>query len=430
LINNTQETTALSVVIPALHEVENLRNLLPQLQTVLNELGIAWEVLVIDGDSRDGTEELVASFGEGFRYICERGRGYGKAIQRGILECRGEFLLTMDADMSHPTAFIRTIWDARHDTDIVIASRYVPGGKADQPIGRLLLSRILNRFFGIGLSIPVRDMSSGFRLYRTKVLRSLDLEYTNFVILIEILLKSLGRGYRIAEVPFHYQPRDKGGSHARIVQFGKDYLRLFFQVWKKRNSIAFPDYDWRAYNSRIPLQRYWQRRRHDLVLGFLPSPNNVCDVGCGSSHILADLPCAVGVDIRRDKLMFMRRTNKRLVQADGLKLPFGDAAFSSVICSQVIEHIPEENGRLLDELARILAPNGMLILGTPDYGRWQWRLTEWLYKKLAPGAYGDEHVTRYTRETLEHALNQRGFSILRSAYIGGGELILQARKNT
>jgi len=254
----------------------------------------------------------------------------------------------------------------------------------------------------------------------------LDLEFTNFVILVEILLKAFARGAQVVEVPFHYMPRDKGGSHARVIAFGKDYLRLFFRIWKKRNSVTFPDYDWRAYNSRIPLQRYWQRRRHDIVLNLLPSSESVCDVGCGSSRILADLPHAVGVDLRLDKLRFMRRTNTRLVQADALRLPFPDGAFSAIICSQVIEHIPHEDGKLLDELTRILVRDGTLIIGTPDYGRWQWRVTEWLYKKCAPGAYGDEHVTRYTHNTLTRALEQRGFHITATAYIGGGELILRA----
>jgi hypothetical protein len=128
----------------------------------------------------------------------------------------------------------------------------------------------------------------------------------------------------MAEVPFHYQPRGEGRSHAQIVQFGLDYLRLFHSMWRIRNSINFPDYDWRAHNSRIPLQRYWQRTRHKIIMEFTPPNVSTVDVGCGSSHILASLPHMVGVDMRFDKLNFMRRTNKRLLQANGCILPFPD----------------------------------------------------------------------------------------------------------
>lgn len=417
---------SLSVVIPALNEAPNLYRLIPLLSEALESLGIGWEILVVDKHSADGTQRVVEEAGA--RYVGEAQPGYGTAILRGVAEARGEFMLTMDADMSHPAVFIRQLWEARHDGDIVIASRYVPGGFADQPWFRYQLSRVLNNFFGIGLSIPVKDMSSGFRLYRKSLFQGMELTFRNFVILVEILLRAYGKGLRVKEVPFHYQPRGSGASKARIIKFGKDYLRLFYRVWRIRNSIHFPDYDWRAHDSRIPIQRYWQRQRHALVHGFTPKFVATCDVGCGSSHILADLPHAIGVDMRHDKLAFMRRTNDKLVQADGLVLPFADASFDCVVCSQVIEHIPSEDGRLLDELTRILRPGGTLVLGTPDYGRWEWIWTERLYKLAAPGAYADEHVTRYSRATLQGALEARGYTGIEHRYILRGELVMKAVK--
>jgi len=423
LKNNTLD---LSVVIASLNEAPNLFRLLPVLRETLDALGVSWEMLVIDGDSRDGTRKVVGNAGA--TYVLETTRGYGVAILRGIQEARGAYVLTMDADMSHPSEFIRALWDVRLRADIVIASRYVPGGYADQPLFRLMLSRVLNQFFATGLSIPARDLSSGFRLYRKNLFDGMEITFTNFVILIEILLLSYGKGLTIREIPFHYHPRQTGSSKARIIAFGKDYLRLFYRVWKMRNSVDFPDYDWRAYDSRIRLQRYWQRKRHEIILRFTPRFVSTCDVGCGSSRILADLPNAVGIDLRRDKLAFMRRTNHLLAQADGMRLPFADASFEAVICSEVIEHVPDENGRILDELSRILEPGGTLVIGTPDYDTWSWVILEWLYGKIAPGAYADQHVTHYTYCKLVEALRGRGYEILAHDYVGGGELIVQARK--
>jgi len=418
---------ALTIVIPALREGPNLRQLLPELNQALENLGVPAEVLVIDGDSGDGSREIVEEAGA--RYILETKRGYGAVILRGIHEAQGEYVLSMDADQSHPAEFVAQLWAARERGDIVIASRYVAGGQVDQPAIRLFLSRVLNLFFRVGLSIPAADLSSGFRLYRKAIFRKIHPEFSNFVILVEILLLAMRKGFTIAETPFHYQPRGEGQSNARIVLFGIDYLRLFYRMWRIRNSIDFPDYDWRAYDSRIPLQRYWQRRRHKLIKGFTPPDVSILDVGCGSSRILAEMPEAVGVDLRFDKLNFMRKTNRLLVQGDGMRLSFPSESFDCVISSQVIEHIPDENGRHLDELTRVLKPGGILVLGTPDYGNWQWRVTERLYELAAPGAYAEEHVTHYSYISLKEALVRRGYVVLDHAYILQGELIMKARKD-
>ncbi|HIA47511.1 MAG TPA: glycosyltransferase [Candidatus Hydrogenedentes bacterium] len=420
-------TLDLSVVIPTLNEAPNLEILLPVLRESLDELDIQWEILVVDAESQDGTQQIAEK--EGACYVSEAKSGYGTAILRGFSEAKGEYVLTMDADLSHPAQIVKELWAVREQADMSIASRYVEGGEANQPWVRLQLSRILNTFFGKGLSIKVRDMSSGFRIYRKNILSRLDIQCDNFVIVIELLLKAYAQGFTIQEIPFHYQPRGEGSSKARIIAFGKDYIRLFRQIRNRRNSVMFPDYDWRAHNSWIPLQRYWQRKRHSIIMRFTPENVSTCDIGCGSSHILADLPHSIGVDLRHDKLAFMRNTNKHLVQGDGMGLPFLDEQFDCVISSEVIEHIPDENGIHIDELTRILKPGGILILGTPDYGRWEWVVTEWLYGIAKPDAYADEHVTFYTFKSLSEAITSRGFEIIDHDYIGRGELIFQARKS-
>jgi SAM-dependent methyltransferase len=292
-----------------------------------------------------------------------------------------------------------------------------------------MLSKVLNGVLRTALTLEPRDLSSGFRLYRKRVLRGLDIEFLNFAVLIEILLKTFARGAIITETPFHYQPRIEGVSHARIIAFGMDYLRLIRRMWGIRNSIDFPDYDWRAHNGRIWFQRYWQRRRHGIIMRFAPPSGLVCDIGCGSSHILADLPHAVGMDLRLEKLRFMRpRHRGALMQGDGMALPFADGSLDGVISSEIIEHIPEEHGRHIDELLRVLKPGGIVVLGTPDYGGWQWPLIEWLYRHAAPGAYADEHVTHYTRASLRKALTDRGCEILAEDAICKAELVVKAKK--
>ncbi len=228
----------LSVVIPALNEGPNLEQLLPALTAALREADIAWEILVIDGNSPDRTREITTQHGA--FYMVEKERGYGNAVLHGVAEARGAYVLTMDADQSHPASVIQTLWSARDKADIMIASRYVTGGKADQVFGRMILSRILNGFFRVGFRLSAKDISSGFRLYRKAIFRDLDIEFTNFVLVVEVLLRAQAAGFTVREVPFHYQPRASGASKARIITFGKDYLRLFNRVWKLRRSIHSP----------------------------------------------------------------------------------------------------------------------------------------------------------------------------------------------
>ena len=420
-------TLDLSIVIPSKNEGANLDLLLPVLHEALAELDLKTEVLVVDAASEDGTPDIAASHGA--RYLCEQAPGYGNAILTGAREARGHYILTMDADHSHPTKFIRDLWDARGRGDLVIASRYVKGGGADQPLFRLVLSKILNAFFRVGLALPASDLSSGFRLYHRRVFQHFNPRFTSFVFLVELLLHTMQEGRDIAEIPFRYEPRDKGRSNARIIQFGLDYCRLFYQMWRIRNSCTFPDYDWRAYKSRIPLQRWWHHRRVHHILRFTETEFPMLDVGCGSSRILSFLPeGAIGVDRHPGKLRFQKRSGKARMQADGCRLPVPDASIATIINSQVIEHIPDEGGAMLDEFARVIKPGGCLVIGTPDYGNWEWRATEWLYDRVVPDAYGQEHVNPYTFESLKSGLEQRGFDLLDHAYICKGELIFKAKK--
>ena len=343
------------------------------------------------------------------------------------IRARGEYILTLDADGSHDPAFLGDLWAARLQGDVVIASRYVPGGAADMPAWRRLLSRVLNITFRRGLSLPVHDLSSGFRLYHRTVLRAVSLAASDFDILEEILIRALAAGYRVVEVPFRYRARLAGRSHARLFKFALSYLRTFMAMWRLRNSIASSDYDARAYDSIIPLQRYWQRRRYATISRLATGFTRVLDVGCGSSRILSAVPGMLGLDIQLHKLRYARRYGNPLVHGSIFALPFVDSAFDCVICSEVIEHIPAQE-KPFDELARVLKTGGRLILGTPDYDRWRWRALEWLYGRLSPGGYADEHITHYGRANLATYLQGKGFAIESIDYVGGSEMIFSLRK--
>jgi SAM-dependent methyltransferase len=329
----------------------------------------------------------------------------------------------MDADLSHPPSALKGLWDARTRADIVIASRYVEGGRADMPASRYVMSRVLNRAFSRGLSLGVRDMSSGFRLYHRRVLERVNPTAVHFDILQEILITAYAEGWSVCEVPFVYAPRRYGSSHARVLKFGAAYARTFWSLWKLRNSIHCGDYDARAYDSAIFLQRCWRRCRYRHITDLMNGQGRVLDVGCGSSRIIGALPPgSVAMDILMRKLRYARRYDRSLVLASGFQIPFPDASFPCVVCSQVIEHVPKDSG-ILEELHRVLGPGGRLILGTPDYDRWQWVVTEKLYGLAAPGGYADEHISHYSRDELVALFTSKGYSLEDVRYILSGELI-------
>lgn len=420
----------LAVVIPALNERENLELLLPALRETLEGIGVPHEVVVVDGGSHDGTRAEAER--RGARVVDQQDRGYGGALLAGFAATTAPYIVTMDADLSHRPVFLEEFWKHRNEAEVLIASRYVAGGRADMGWFRRALSHLLNRTYRRVLSLPIHDLSSGFRLYRRDVLAGLSLMARDFDVLEEILIRIHAQGWRIQEVPFHYMARASGRSHVRLLRFGWAFLKTLVRMWQLRNSVASADYDHRAFDSPIPVQRYWQRARYRIILELLESCRRgggeaVLDIGCGSSRIIQDLPEAIGLDILLPKLRFLRDRHARLVQGSVLALPFPDGAFDAVICSEVIEHIPDQP-QLLNEMSRVLRSGGTLILGTPDYGRWLWWVLEWIYGKILPGAYAHEHITYFTRESLAERLRATGYAIHDLRYVGFCEMIFRATK--
>jgi glycosyltransferase involved in cell wall biosynthesis len=414
----------ISVVLPVVNERDNLGLLLPRLKFILEREKLSYEIIVVDGNSTDGTREYAASMGA--RVMPERVRGYAGALMTGLDEARGDYILTLDADMSHDPDFVTKMWHARTRADIVIASRYVRGGVAYSGWLRRKLSDVLNFVLRRVLSVPVGDLSSGFRLYRREAVANLETESKNFEVQEEVLVKAYARGYSVTEVPFVYFPRGAGRSHARVIAFGIDLARSALKLWKMRNSLDSADYDDRAFYSIIPPQRYWQRRRHSIVLQWARGFDRILDAGCGSSVIVQSLNNVIAMDVNFAKLRFLRRHIIPVAQGSAFALPFKSNTFDCLISSEVIEHIRQDDV-LFTEIRRVLRPGATLIIGTPDYATVGWRIIEPLYGFLMPWGYKDEHITHYTQESLRETLKRHGFRVEESAYVAGSEMILRCR---
>lgn len=232
--NLSTEKVILTIIMPAYGEAENLRELLPEIKTIVSELGISAEIIVVDAaPSRDDTQ-AVCTQNQITWMPRQGGDRYGDAIRTGILASRGEYVISMDSDGSHNPQFIRELWNNRLNADVVIASRYIPGGLTENPWLLVTMSRILNLIFKIVVGIPVYDVSNSFRLYRGDLLRSIHPSYANFDVLEEILAKIIwgkkNRTTKILELPFRFEQRKHGKPKRQLIVFGLQFLTALFKL--------------------------------------------------------------------------------------------------------------------------------------------------------------------------------------------------------
>jgi dolichol-phosphate mannosyltransferase len=415
----------ISVILPVVNERDNLEILIPRIQSSLEREKLSYEIVVVDGNSTDGTREAAQALGA--RVVGERRRGYAGAMETGFAEAVGDYVLTLDADLSHDPDFIGKMWRARTRGDIVVASRYTRGGVTYSSFIRTSTSWFLNVVLRRMLSMPVLDMSSGFRLYRREALQGLKLESTNFEVQEEVLVRAYARGFSVVEVPFVYFPRGTGRSHAKLFSFGLDIARSALKLWKLRNSVESADYEERGFYSIISIQRYWHRRRHHLAVMWARGAERILDAGCGSSLIVQSLNNVVGMDFNLGKLRFLRRYGMPLVRGSTVALPFRDQSFDCLISSQAIERIPYDEV-ISEEMRRVLKPGGTLILGTRDHATGVRRPVEPADGSLMPGGYKDEHITHFTRAQLTEIVTRYGFAVEEVAYVGGSDLLMRCRK--
>lgn len=421
---------AVSVLILAKDEAGSLADVITATKAQLELLKLDYEVVVIDGHSVDRTAQIARELGA--KVFEQTTPGYAAAFREGLEKATGRWIIALDADCSHPPDLIPQLVSKADTHRIVVGSRWMSGGSFAGAFGRGILSRILSQVFRRILSLPVQDVSSGYRLYHREILRPAEYTANDFSILQEVLIRALSAGHAVGEVPLKYAERTAGKSHVALASFAVSYVKTLARMWLLRNGAECSDYDARAYDSWNLLQRFWQRQRFKKVmrlLGEYRTSGAVIDIGCGSSRITQTLSHCLAFDHSLPKLRALAATNKHRVRGSALALPFADATFDCVIHSQLLQFLPDD-GKVFTELRRVLKPGGALVIGTVDFGRPWWPMIRRAYRLLMPYAYVAQTLTRYSEASLTKCLNDNGFAVDKVCSILKGEIILRATRQT
>lgn len=222
----------LTVVVPSYLEEENLRLLLPRLTRTLESLGIRWEAIVVETTQPMDNTAVVCAENSCSCIARQGGNSFGDAVRTGIERSRGERVIFMDADGSHPPEFIEELWRHRNHADVVIASRYTPGGITENSWSLVLMSRVLNLSYSWALGLRCSDVSNSYKMYLGESLRHLTLECNHFDIVEEILCRLVHAQPRatLKEIPATFKKRMFGDTKRNLLVFIASYVYTIIRL--------------------------------------------------------------------------------------------------------------------------------------------------------------------------------------------------------
>ncbi len=222
-----------SLIVPTYNERERLAALIEEVFAVCGASNMSPEVIVVDDNSPDGTGARAERLAERWPVrVIHRARklGLGSAVLDGLAAAAGDVVAVMDADLSHPPQLLPTLVApvTTLDADMVVASRYVTGGRTEKwPLTRLAMSRLA--CWAARPLTPLKDPMSGFFAVRRELVTGVRTSAAGFKVGLELLVRS--RPSSVAEVAYTFTNRAAGRSKmspAEVVRYGRQLLALFY----------------------------------------------------------------------------------------------------------------------------------------------------------------------------------------------------------
>ncbi len=250
------ENAQVSIIIPTYNESNNIIRILKSIGENLPKNVIA-EAIVVDDNSPDSTGKIVDDYLKNVKKIAgytmniihrTSKNGLSSAILSGVQRAKGDTIVVMDSDFSHPPQIIPKMIESlkKYQCDLVIASRYIRGGKINGwTLKRKLMSKIATLIAKKGLGVKTNDPMSGFFAFKKNILKGINFDAIGYKILLEILVKK--SEIAVKEIPYTFENRRFGSSKLdrTIVT---DYFKSVWKLYKfgkpkekeeKRNSVRF-----------------------------------------------------------------------------------------------------------------------------------------------------------------------------------------------
>jgi dolichol-phosphate mannosyltransferase len=214
------ENAAVWLVIPTYNEAQNVEAIV---RAALERLPPSRRLLVVDDSSPDGTGQIADRLARGREDLAVLHRptkgGLGPAYVAGFREALAggaELIAHMDADFSHDPADLPRLLEAAADADLVLGSRYVEGGGVtDWGPGRRAISRLGSAYARAALSVGIKDLTGGFKVFRRRVLEAINLDSLaslGYAFQVETTFRTIGAGFKVVEVPITFRDRRVGQS--------------------------------------------------------------------------------------------------------------------------------------------------------------------------------------------------------------------------
>jgi glycosyltransferase involved in cell wall biosynthesis len=234
-IEAKRSAARIAVVIPTLNECEAVGKVLGGVKSVMD--GYEYRMLVVDGHSVDGTDEIARDMGADVIY--QRGRGYGDALKTGFFYARrrldAKVIVMMDADLTYDPKHIPELVAPilKDEADIVVGNRFAGMQKGAMPLVNRVGNRVLSLVAKLALGLNVYDTQSGMRAFTSELLEKMNLVAVGMPLAMEILAEARSVDARICEVPISYRPR-VGETKLNPIKDGGRILgitvRLMFDV--------------------------------------------------------------------------------------------------------------------------------------------------------------------------------------------------------
>jgi glycosyltransferase involved in cell wall biosynthesis len=208
-IEAKRSATRIAIVIPTLNECKAVGKVLGGVKDAMD--GYEYRVLVVDGRSIDGTDEIARDMGADVIY--QRGRGYGDALKTGFFHARkrldAKVIVMMDADLTYDPKHIPELVAPilEDEADLVVGNRFAGLQKGAMPLVNRVGNRVLSLVAKLALGLNVYDTQSGMRAFKSELLDSMNLVAVGMPLAMEMLAEALSVDARICEVPVSYRPR-------------------------------------------------------------------------------------------------------------------------------------------------------------------------------------------------------------------------------